>query len=67
MGAALGVPLYEVPPKLWQMAILGRDPKNTSAVDYDGTEYREDERLINASFNFQWRLSRRSVEASRGG
>lgn len=35
VAAALGVPLLVVPPKLWQCAVLGREPGDRSAVDYD--------------------------------
>lgn len=34
VAAALDLALYELPPKRWQAAILGRDPKDRSAIDY---------------------------------
>ena len=39
-AAAVGVALYELPPKLWQHAVLGRAPGDRSKVDYDEVERR---------------------------
>lgn len=40
LAAALGIALYELPPKRWQGAILGRDAKDRSKIDYDDVERR---------------------------
>lgn len=37
-AAVLGLTLYELPPKLWQHAVLGRKPGDRSAVDYAQVE-----------------------------
>lgn len=34
-AAVLGLELFELPPKRWQYAVLGRKPSDRSAVDYD--------------------------------
>jgi Holliday junction resolvasome RuvABC endonuclease subunit len=35
IAAAVDVPLFELVPRVWQHAILGREPKDRSEVDYD--------------------------------
>jgi hypothetical protein len=35
LAAALGIALYELPPKRWQGVVLGREASDRSAVDYD--------------------------------
>lgn len=39
-AAALELELYELPPKRWQAAILGRDARDRSAIDYAEVERR---------------------------
>jgi Holliday junction resolvasome RuvABC endonuclease subunit len=40
VAAVLGLPLLELVPRVWQHAILGREPGDASAVDYDQVERR---------------------------
>lgn len=40
VAAALGLELYELPPKRWQAAILGRAPSAKGKIDYDEMERR---------------------------
>ena len=40
LAAALGIALYELPPKRWQGAILGREPGAKGKIDYDQVERR---------------------------
>lgn len=40
LAAALGIDLYELPPKRWQAAIVGRQPKAKGPIDYADVERR---------------------------
>lgn len=35
IAVACGIAMYQVPPKRWQHAVLGREPGDRAAVDYD--------------------------------